>query len=130
MIVDDNEADRFLLARLLRKGGVTQPIVEAQHGAEAVDLLRQTTPIPRLLFVDVHMPVMDGFEFLAALDPLHRELGVEVEVLMMFSGAEPLDIVQRIAPFDFVRGHIVKLPDTPSELRLVMERAGVWPAKS
>ena len=57
LIADDNRVNRLLLARGLEHEGHT--IVFAEHGAEALDLLRQQ-PFD-LLLLDVLMPELDGY---------------------------------------------------------------------
>ncbi len=59
LVVDDIEANRYLLRSLLEGHGYT--VAEAIHGAEALDLAR-TAP-PDLVVTDILMPEMDGFEF-------------------------------------------------------------------
>jgi signal transduction histidine kinase/DNA-binding response OmpR family regulator len=63
LLVDDDPALRELLRRTLDKEGYT--VVEAENGRVALERLRTTTP--GLILLDLLMPEMDGFEFLAEL---------------------------------------------------------------
>ncbi len=76
LIADDNRVNRLLLARGLEHMG--HMIVFAEHGAEALDLLRGQRF--DLLLLDVLMPELDGYEVLAKLkdDPHLRDLPVVV----------------------------------------------------
>jgi class 3 adenylate cyclase len=76
LIADDNRVNRLLLARGLEQDGHT--VVFAEHGGEALDLLRRQ-PFD-LLLLDVLMPERDGFEVLAELqeDPHLRDIPVIV----------------------------------------------------
>jgi hypothetical protein len=60
LIVEDDSTTRELLRRNLESDGWT--VLEAEHGAKALEILAVTTPAAILL--DLMMPVMDGFEFL------------------------------------------------------------------
>jgi CheY-like chemotaxis protein/anti-sigma regulatory factor (Ser/Thr protein kinase) len=60
MLVEDDEATREMMARTLDKAG--WDVTEAGNGREALDRLAQETP--RLILLDLMMPVMDGFDFL------------------------------------------------------------------
>jgi adenylate cyclase len=76
LIADDNRVNRLLLARGLESEGHT--IVFAEHGREALDLLRRQRF--DLMLLDVLMPELDGYEVLAELkeDPHLRDLPVVV----------------------------------------------------
>ena len=76
LIADDNRVNRLLLARGLEHDG--HIVVFAEHGAEALELLR-TQPFD-LLLLDVLMPELDGYEVLAKLkdDPHLRDIPVVV----------------------------------------------------
>jgi CheY-like chemotaxis protein len=88
LIADDNRVNRLLLARGLEQEGHT--IVFAEHGGEALELLRQQ-PFD-LLLLDVLMPELDGYEVLAKLqdDPHLRDIPVVVT-----SALDELDSVVR-----------------------------------
>ncbi|UCG71253.1 MAG: response regulator [Chromatiales bacterium] len=63
LVVEDDAESRELMSRALEKTGWT--IAEAGNGREALDLMADQTPA--LILLDLMMPVMDGFEFLAEI---------------------------------------------------------------
>jgi len=63
LVVEDDAENRELMARTLEKSG--WEVSEAGNGQEALDVLPSIEP--RLILLDLMMPVMDGFGFLAAL---------------------------------------------------------------
>src|ERR1700740_2457064 len=63
LIVDDNRDNRALIVALLEHRGHIP--LEAADGAEALALMRQQRPA--LVFSDILMPTMDGFEFVRQL---------------------------------------------------------------
>ena len=89
LIADDNRVNRLLLARGLEQQGHT--IVFAEHGREALDLLRRQQVFD-LMLLDVLMPELDGYEVLAELkdDPYLRDIPVIVT-----SALDELDSVVR-----------------------------------
>jgi CheY-like chemotaxis protein len=78
LIVDDREDDRFLLERMLRRVGVVNPIHCLCDGHEAIRYFngnfpfcdRVQYPIPEIVFLDLHMPIVHGREVLNWLHAL------------------------------------------------------------
>jgi adenylate cyclase len=91
LVVDDTPFNRQLLTRLLRKIG--HEALEAPDGAAALALLRDpaTEPVDVIL-LDIMMPVMDGYETLAALKADEALHNLPVIVI---SGVDELDSVVR-----------------------------------
>ncbi|MFP4271714.1 MAG: SpoIIE family protein phosphatase [Halothiobacillaceae bacterium] len=58
LVVDDKPVNRLLLADLLEEDG--HRILEAQNGAVAVEIFERERP--DIVFLDIRMPVMDGYE--------------------------------------------------------------------
>ncbi|MFO1471663.1 MAG: fused response regulator/phosphatase [Turneriella sp.] len=97
LLIDDENDIRKLLAMILTPIGYT--VFEAQNGAEALQVLRNTTV--SLILTDQNMPVMDGLAFLAAL---RSDLNSDVPVLMM-SGDTSDDLRRRcyaLGVYDFI----------------------------
>jgi CheY-like chemotaxis protein/anti-sigma regulatory factor (Ser/Thr protein kinase) len=63
LLVEDDPETREVMARTLEKAGWT--VSEAGNGQEALDMMSGLNP--RLILLDLMMPVMDGFDFLAAM---------------------------------------------------------------
>ena len=63
LVVDDEPANRDILRKGLERAGWS--VVEAENGQVALD--RVAEAVPRLILLDLMMPVMDGFEFVAEL---------------------------------------------------------------
>jgi len=67
LIVDDEPAARRVIGLLLRHDPEIEVIGECRDGAEAVEAIRRDAP--DLVFLDVQMPELDGFEALGELEP-------------------------------------------------------------
>jgi CheY-like chemotaxis protein len=63
LLVEDDIETREMMARTLDKAGWA--VSEASNGQEALDMMSEFQP--RLILLDLMMPVMDGFEFLTAM---------------------------------------------------------------
>ena len=89
MIVEDNETDVMCLKRAFEKNGVSKPIVTAANGEEALAYLNGETVLedssgvrtPNLILLDLNMPIMNGFEFLAVIKADERLRSIPVIVL-------------------------------------------------
>lgn len=72
LVAEDTPADVLLLKRALSKAGITNPVQVVGTGKEAMDYLqgsgkfanRDEYPVPSLLFTDLSMPHMNGFDLL------------------------------------------------------------------
>lgn len=67
IIADDEPLARERLALLVKEANPVAQIVEATNGADTLALLRAS--VPDVLFLDVQMPTLDGFEVLQSLEP-------------------------------------------------------------
>ncbi len=74
LVVDDNEMNRDMLSRRLARRGYSALV--ACDGQEAVNVMETT--LPDLVVMDMHMPVMDGYEATRLLkaDPKTRDIPV------------------------------------------------------
>ncbi len=61
LLVEDDEDGRDAIADVLRTYGYT--VVTAANGSQALDRLRECTTLPRVILIDLRMPVMDGWAF-------------------------------------------------------------------
>lgn len=97
LLVDDDQTVNYLNKKLLERTGVASQVLVALNGQEALDLLAThcqhvTTDCPALLFLDVKMPVLDGFGFLAAyqqLPPAQQRTSI---IVMLTTSLHPLDM--------------------------------------
>jgi two-component system, chemotaxis family, chemotaxis protein CheY len=80
LVVDDDEGIRDLVAVVLADQGYEVSV--AEHGAAALDLVRQTRPAAILL--DMRMPVMDGWAFAAA----YRQLPAPHAPIIVLTAAQ------------------------------------------
>ena len=73
LVVDDTEAERYYVARVLRKAGYE--VLECVNGTEALELARTQ---PDLITLDVHLPDINGFDVCRRLkaDPATRDISV------------------------------------------------------
>ncbi len=86
LIVDDEKTNRLILKSLLSKQGYQT--IEAVNGQEAIDLFNQEHP--SIIFMDVMMPVLDGYEATRQIKAASANRFVPVIFLTAMSDEEAL----------------------------------------
>jgi|SRR6185312_10398133 len=93
LLVDDNNADNVFHQIILRKMDIVNRIDIVLNGLEALTYLKKEnqTP-PELIFLDINMPRMNGWEFLEEYKylPIHQK--ARVTILILTTSANPDDI--------------------------------------
>ena len=116
LIVDDDEDMRRHARSVLEREG--WPVVEAGDGVEALDRVAQA--IPRLILLDLDMPIMDGFDFLRAFRA--RSGCADVPVVVLTAKDLTRDDRRRLQGADKVLGKgVTSLADLSRELANVMK---------
>ena len=84
-IVDDDSITIFGLRKLLAKYSTTLEVEEFRNGKQALDaifhLLDHQLPLPEVIFLDINMPVMDGWGFLDEFLKLPNASGVHIKII-------------------------------------------------
>ena len=100
LLVEDNPDDEMLALRAFKKNNITNEIVVARDGVEALDYLfgrgahegRDLTHQPSLILLDLKLPKLDGLEVLKALRANeHTKL---IPVVVMTTSKEEHDLVR------------------------------------
>lgn len=123
LIIDDNKVDRYIFSRQLKKIGINH-IFEEDDGSSALDFLEHYEENalkhngkfpPVIIFLDINMPILNGFEFLEQFAELRGKLALDSCTIMMFSSSERPEDKERAFSFDFVKDFLTK-GDTTDEL--------------
>lgn len=128
LIVDDNELDRYLLKRKLKDTELRLNIVEKTNGQAALEYISQHEELreqepglypPLVIFLDINMPRMNGFEFLSGFSGVREDAPVlfKSSIIMMFTSSGNDRDRERALSFDFVKDYLVKGAFTSDELR-------------
>lgn len=73
LLVDDDYVSNFIADHLLNKLNVCNNVSFCRNGDEALKFLKETEEFPELIFLDINMPVMDGFEFIETFRELNMD---------------------------------------------------------
>jgi CheY-like chemotaxis protein len=119
LLVDDDSTNNFLNELLLKNLGVTDQLLVAENGTEALALLaREADAPPTLILLDVNMPGMNGIEFLEAYQqlPAARRAATVVLVLTTSLAARDLGRLDELA----IAG-LVSKPLTKEKLAAILQ---------
>ncbi|AMC10468.1 hypothetical protein Lupro_04015 [Lutibacter profundi] len=93
LLIDDEEPVNYLHKLIIEQTGYVKNIVTMQNAKQALNLInsKEEEKLCRLIFLDINMPGMNGWEFLDKyneLDIKHRE---EVVIVMLTTSLDPDD---------------------------------------
>ncbi|MBL7841487.1 MAG: response regulator [Cyclobacteriaceae bacterium] len=95
LLVDDDCMFILIHRRMLELSGITAEIQTASSGTQALELLQHSrkgnNELPDVILLDLTMPGMDGFEFLANLERLDLPNAEDMKVVIVTSSADPRD---------------------------------------
>ncbi|GAA4054908.1 response regulator [Hymenobacter glaciei] len=100
LLVDDDDTTNYLNQALLRRMAISDAVLVAGNGQEALKLLHAhcelpTSPTcPALILLDMKMPIMNGFEFLQAYAQRPERDNPTVVIIMLTTSLNPKDIEQ------------------------------------
>lgn len=110
-IIDDDDIYQLTTSILLKKTELVKKIIVFSNGLEAINFLKseigQEDNIPDIVFLDVNMPVMDGWEFLEEFLLIKSTLPKTVVIYMVSSSVDERD-VSKAKSISSLSGYIVK----------------------
>lgn len=91
LLIDDNYLDNFITKKLLENSNFAKNVVSSESPAYAIRLLASGSVKPDVIFLDIRMPNMTGFEFLDAYDKLDIEKE-GIKIYLLSSSFDPTDM--------------------------------------
>jgi CheY-like chemotaxis protein len=99
LLIDDNEDDNEFHEMVIKKAGVCHVVRTAENGIKGLEYImnsanpemQQDYPKADIIFLDINMPRMNGFEFLEAYHQLDESLKAEAVICMLTTSLNPDD---------------------------------------
>lgn len=110
-LIDDDKIFQLIASRSIRAGNFQGKILQFNNGEEALEFLEQHADnhdeLPDVIFLDINMPVVDGWGFMEDYIQLKPRLKKTIRVYMISSSVDSRDI-SRAKSFEDIREYISK----------------------
>lgn len=110
MIIDDNIIDLYITSRMITQNNFGKNVLLYATAEEALKYLQfnqnNYDKLPQVIFVDIYMPLMSGFEFLEAYDKLSDFIKNYIKVHIISSTIDDEDIVRASNNKNVVSFHV------------------------
>lgn len=121
-IIDDDPIFVYGTKRVMREVDFCDEIMVFENGQDAIDALTemvdQNKQLPEIIFVDLNMPIMNGWEFLEDFVKIPNENRETVTVYIISSSVDPRDL-ERIKSYKVVNNYILK-PISTNDLEEIL----------
>ena len=111
MLVDDNDTDNFISKRIIEITSFAKMVIVKSSGKSALDYLEENKEnvgnIPKIIFLDINMPIVDGFVFLYEFEKFSDTVKDHCKVIILSSSDNKRDI-DKIVNNDYVIKFITK----------------------
>lgn len=123
LLIDDYEPTNYLHKMFLEEADCAEQVVVTRNGAEALAYLKVAEESkeewPELIFLDLNMPRMDGWEFIKEYEKLMGDLNEATALFLLTASVNP-DDKKLASKIPQVQGFLNK-PFTPEKLEMVLK---------
>jgi CheY-like chemotaxis protein len=114
MLIDDNEIDNLINQKMIEAASIAENIYTHTGAKSAIEFLRNMEKLevadkvlPDVIFLDIDMPLMDGFQFLDEFEKLTNVAKRKCKIVMLTSSINPQDF-NRSKKYENVRLYLNK----------------------
>ena len=123
-IIDDDDVYQFTITKAIQKNSIVKKILVFSDGKEGIDFLidnvANVEDIPDIIFLDINMPIMDGWQFLEQYVKLKPRVGKKVTIYMISSSVDPID-VKRAKAMSEISDYLIK-PIKSEQVKEIIEK--------
>jgi CheY-like chemotaxis protein len=121
-IIDDDHICQFISDKVIEHSGIAHTVLKFYNGKEALlffkSHLEAADQLPRLILLDLNMPVVNGWEFLDQFKDFHFP-GDYRPLIYIFSSSSHTEDIQKSKEYPIITGYIVK-PLTEHSIQKIM----------
>lgn len=123
LLIDDDPATNFLHKYVLQKESCAENIVSFQSAEEALEYIKDTIKngfhFPELIFLDINMPRMNGWEFIEEYNKISKQNKISKIVVMLTTSLDTKDR-EKAESIKEINEFLSK-PLTPEKIHQVLE---------
>lgn len=120
IVIDDSKLDCFIAEKIIKNTGKCEQVTVFQQATEALDHIKSSGQVHQtIVFVDIQMPVMNGFEFVENFEALPDEVKKNYDMYMLSSSINENDIA-KVKGYKSVK-HFLNKPLTNDTIKAVLE---------
>lgn len=109
-LIDDDEDDQFFFKEAVKSINPTLDCETAMNGKIALDKFKVSTALPDLIFVDLNMPVMNGYDFLIEIKKENELKKIPVGILSTSNNIRDKELTKNLgAIFFFTKPNDLKV---------------------
>jgi CheY-like chemotaxis protein len=121
LLIDDDAEDNHFHQMVINEMNITEHVEIALNGVEALNFLKKENQThPDIIFLDINMPKMNGWEFMEAYKELRADQKAKIVVVMLTTSENPKD-KKRAEEFSDIFGFNSK-PLTEEMINGILER--------
>ena len=119
LVIDDDDISNFIYTRVISASGIVENIKSCMSGQEALDYLEEVSKsdpdqFPAMIFLDINMPVMNGWDFLDEYNKIVPQNLQANSILCILSSSVYKDDIDKASSYTQVKEYVPKPLTTES----------------
>ena len=111
MLIDDSSTDNFINERVIQMSGFSRQIITKDTGRIALEYLKtnieNSDKIPEVIFLDLNMPVVNGFAFLNEFKNLPENIK-KISKIVILTSSEKIEDIDAVKELPIIMDYISK----------------------
>ncbi|GAA3600582.1 response regulator [Flavivirga amylovorans] len=126
-IIDDDDIYTNLVKRVIETKKLCKNLIIFKNGKQSIDYFEallqnlEDSKIPDIIFIDLNMPIMDGWEFIEQFTKIKNRFNKLITLYIVSSSINPVDI-DRAKSLNSIKGYLVK-PIVINELEVIFNKS-------
>ncbi len=95
MAIEDSQIDQYVIEQMMKRSNFAEQATICGSAKDALDKLGELNDnkdaLPQIIFLDIHMPNMNGFAFLSELEKKYGHIKDLMSVIILTTSLDPID---------------------------------------